>query len=339
MVYGAASCLAAPIPEAFEKAQPEVLCRVKETIAKNITHRMFTRTTGIPVEVYGAWEVTYEWLKKRSPHDPDAKRVLDAIRNEVESENIKVEKIDMIPGNSFNFQSPKAVMTLRIGARVSYIRYFVALNMMDKPQLYVSGLDEIDSSPLPLSMRNIKPLPYRNADISAIRRLDEEYHSAGVPEKGEFESEQEYQAQIRNNIIKAYKKFKSSKIADNVYQYDYSLPAKEALQFKMNSSRPQYSSVLYDSLYYALQTLEKKVPYLSTNGTEIQEADIDVAGILKTHAAQAFGTSFYCTVLEAKMIKKNLGDSWEYSKVRLWLKFNLNKMKWQIIKIFILPDK
>lgn len=245
-------------------------------------------------------------------------------------ENVKYVKAS----NSFSYHSAYWYANLKVGKRRWPISYKYVVDRDNKPnlKLRVSGLDKVYCGPPPLSQQNIKPLPFEQADNAKIKQLRDTC-SAPVP-KDEFETDAEHWKRIFDVEIKAYKEFKKSGIADKVYVLDYSNRCSSELEYSV-----QRKILYYGSVIDALLGIGYRYKFVSKSSWSIQSAVIDFAGALKNsgHAYAGF-MAIDCSVAEAKKLKHNLGDSWKFRKMKLWLKFNLNEREWDTIKVFILPN-
>ena len=141
----------------------------------------------------------------------------------------------------------------------------------------------------------------------------------------------------RAGRIKAYKNFKKTKIGDQVFMINCDIEGGLELKFDVNKQ-----TLNCFGLFMALADFARKYPYISssssTNFGDDAYPDIDFAGVAKKYPTYG-STLFRCTADEAKKIKQGLGNTWNYSKLKLWLKFSPETMQFHIVKIFILPGK
>jgi hypothetical protein len=308
----------------------------REAIARKIATRIYTEVTGVPAKMTWRRIVTYKWLKDNKKQDPDARKVLKAIDKTIADKEIALENVKYYkPSNSFSYRPAYWSADLKVGKRRWPITYIFVVDRDNKPnlKLRVSGLDKIYCGPPPLSKQNIKPIPFEQADNVKIKQLRTAC-SAPVP-KEEFETNAEHWKRIIDARIKAYKEFKKFGIADKVYELDYSNRRSSDLEYSVEKKILYYSSVID-----ALSGIAYRHEFISKNSRSIQSAVIDFAGALENsgHAYAGF-MAIACSAAEAKKLKHNLGDSWKFRKMKLWLKFNLAEREWDIIKVFILPNK
>ena len=319
-----------------DKAVEETVLKLsREAIARKLAGRIYTEVTGVPAKLTWRRVVTYKWLKDHEQRDPDARKVLKAIDKAIADKQIALENVKYVKAsNSFSYRSAYWYADLKVGGRRWPISYKYVIDRDNRPnlKLRVSDLDKIYCGAPPLSRQNIKPLPFEQADNAKIKRL-RDVCSAPVP-KGEFETDAERWKRILDIEIKAYKEFKKSGIADKIYELDYSNRRSSELEYSV-----QKKILYYGSVIEALRGVGYRYKFISKNSRSIQSAVINFAGALENsgHAYAGF-MAVVCSVAEARKLKHNLGDSWKYRKMKLWLKFNLNEREWDIIKVFILPN-
>lgn len=336
-VFLTVQCIADELKYDSDDVKKIVVAKAKEAIAKNLTHRMFTEVTGVPVELYGAYMVNYEWLKKRALKHSDAREVIDAIEKLIESKQIALEDIKIRQGSSLRFESQYATANLKIGNEHWPVSYRVFKDLLYKTLVVkVSGLDKIRIE-TPGSAQEIKPLPFKQVDIKKLDKFKEEYYAACGLEKGEFETQWEHQNRTLEAKAQAYKNFRKNNIFGKVFEISCNI--ENSLTLKFDPNRKTLNCFpLFDVLTeFASQYLYISGSSASSFGDDAYP-DIDFAGVEKNKPT--YGDSlFYCTVPEAKQIKQGLGNTWNYNKLKLWLKFNPQTMHFHIVKIFILPGK
>ncbi|MDD5597568.1 MAG: hypothetical protein PHV82_06465, partial [Victivallaceae bacterium] len=196
-VFLTVQCIAAEIKYDSDDIKKIVIAKAKEAIAEDLTHRMFTEVTGIPVELYGAYMVNYKWLKKRALKYSDAREVIAAIDKLIESKHIALEDVKVMQGSSFKFESPYATANLKIGNKRWPVRYQAFKDILyHRLVVKVSGLDKIRVE-TPGAIQKIEPLPFKQLDMSKIEQFKKEYDDACGLEKSEFEVQWEHQNRIR----------------------------------------------------------------------------------------------------------------------------------------------
>ena len=324
-------------------------------ISNQIASQVYTEVTGVPVKLYtqkvlldhylanvkakktryakqqnalpyylDEHRITCDWLLRKIKTDPDAKVVVRSIFNELKAMPIKVIDIkERKPKYSAHWDA-----TLKFGERTYPISFLIVSKGGKKPYLKFNGIDRIQWR----ASKASKVLPFKQVDIAKIKELRKEYFAARNIKKDEFETQYEHRSKVYAAIMKAYKNFKASNIVGKVFALNCTINNYAELKY-----RADRQMLIYHTLTYTLPTLERQVPFLRADDAK---DNFDIVGVQKTRNDIIPGTSaFRCTSDEARKIKTGLGNKWNFDKLKLWLKFDLNDMRFHIIKIFILPNK
>ena len=358
VVVAALQCTADAKQDQKAKFEKTVLAFLKQTVADKIASQKYTEITGVPVKLYTEkvtcdyfnanrskgryflqqhalpyylreYRVTHTWLHSQAEKDPDAKKVANAIHEEVENMHLQVGSIRTIqPITSYSWTAK-----LKFGKEIYPISFHIVSKSGQKPHLEFSGIENIQWLPELV----IKPLPLKQVDMSKIEQFKKEYYAANGLEKNEFETDEELKARVLAGRIKAYKNFKATKIGDQVFMINCDIEG--GLELKFDVDRQTLNCF---GLFMALTDFTVKYPYISssppTHFGDDAHPDIDFAGVAKKYPTYG-RTLFRCTAEEAKQIKQGLGNTWNYSKLKLWLRFSPETMQFHIVKIFILPGK
>jgi hypothetical protein len=357
-VVTALQCAADAKQDAKAKFEKTVLAFLKQTVADKIASQKYTEITGVPIELYtqkvtcdffnanrskGRYflqqnalpyylherRVTYTWLRSQANKDPDAKRVADAVYQEVENMRLQLGNVRTIkPVTSYRWAA-----TLKFGKEIYPVSFHIVSKSGQEPHVEFSEIDRIQWLPEPV----IKPLSFKQVDMAKIEQFKKEYYAANGLEKNEFETDDEHKARVLAGRIKAYKNFKATKIGDQVFEINCDIEDSLELKFDVNKQ-----TLNCFGLFMALTDFTSKYPYISDSPISSFGDDaypeIDFAGVLKSDPIYG-NTLFRCSVAEAQQIKQGLGNTWNYSKLKLWLKFSPNTMHFHIVKIFIMPSK
>lgn len=337
-----------------------VLNQIKQNMANRIATQMYTEVTGVPVKLYTEKvlkdhynanvkagktryamqknalphhlherRLTYNWLLSQAPKDPDAKKVIVAIFNAIKAKQLQVVNIKTLkPLTSYKWTA-----TLKSGKQSYPISFYAVFEKGKKPRVEYTGLDQIQFG----DKQNTKALSFKQVDIKQLDKFKKEYYAANSLNKDEFETDNEYKARVLAGRIKAYKNFNLTGIAGKVFELNCSIDRALTLKFV-----PNRKMLVYFMLFNVLGEFTRKYKYISSSSASNFGADaypeIDFVGVVKKYPLPGT-TAFRCTVAEAKQIKKGLGNTWDYSKLKLWMKFNPKTMRFHPTKIFILPNK
>ena len=358
VVVAALQCAADAVQDQKAKFAKTVLAFLKQTVADKIASQKYTEITGIPVKLYTEkvtcdyfnanrskgrywlqqhalpyylreYRVTHTWLHSQAKKDPDARKVANAIHEDVENMHLQLGNIRTIGSKT----SYRWAAKLKFGKEIYPISFYIVSKSGQKPYVEFSGIKNIQWLPDPV----IKPLPFKQVDMSKIKQFKKEYYAANGLRKNEFETDEEHKARVLAGRIKAYKNFKKTKIGDQVFIINCDIEGGLELKFDVNKQ-----TLNCFGLFMALADFARKYPYISSssisNFGDDAYPDIDFAGVAKKYPTYG-STLFRCTASEAKQIKQGLGNTWNYSKLKLWLKFSPETMHFHIVKIFILPGK
>jgi len=324
-------------------------------ISNQIASQVYTEVTGVPVKLYtqkvlldhylanvkakrtryqmqknalpyylNEHRITCDWLVSKVKTDPDAKKVISRIFDELKAMPIKIIDIkECKPKYSSRWDA-----TLKFAKRTYPISFRIVSKGGKKPYLKFDGVDKIRWR----ALKTAKAQPLKQVDIAKIKELRKEYLAARSLKKDEFETKYEHRSKVYAAIMKAYKNFKASNIVDKVFALNCTINHYADLEYSVDKQM-----LNYHTLTYTLPTLERQVPFLKADDAD---DNFDIVGVQKTRNDLIPGTSaFRCTSDEARKIKKGLGNKWNFDKLKLWLKFDLNDMSFHIIKVFILPNK
>ena len=332
-----------------------VLNQIKQSIAERIVTQMYTKVTGVPVALYTKKvlldhhnanvksnktryamkrnalphhlherKLTYTWLNSQATKDPDAKKVIAAIHKAIEAKQLQVVSIKTLKP----LTSHRWTAILKADKQNYDISFHAVFRNGKKPRVEYSGLDQIQFG----DEQNSKVLSFKQVDISKLQQLKNEYHAANGLKKDEFETDDEYKARVLAGRIKAYKNFRATGIAEKVFAINCNI--ENSLSLKFNPNKKTLNCFM---LFNVLAQFTSKYKYISSSSASEYHI-IDFVGVLKKYPLPGT-TAFRCTVPEARRIKKGLGNTWDYNKLKLWMKFNLTDMSFHPIKIFILANK